>query len=87
MLFILAEANAFNTSGTYNEFPNGASGRWPHLGGAAGGRPQIKYVQNNKCISKMFRIVVFSEFNKQRQTMPYDCACMLLESFLHLVLT
>ena len=31
MLLLLAEANAFNTSGAYNEFPI-----W---GGAAGGRP------------------------------------------------
>ena len=43
MLLILAEANAFNTSGAYNGFP-----KWgrrpkaasPLLGGAAGGRPR-----------------------------------------------
>ena len=34
MLLILAEANAFNTSEAYNEFP-----KWgPIWGGAAGGR-------------------------------------------------
>ena len=41
MLLILAEANAFNTSGAYNEFlkwgrPKVAGPIW---GGAAGGRP------------------------------------------------
>ena len=42
MLLSLAEANAFNTSGAYNEFPKWGrrpKAAGPIWGGAAGGRP------------------------------------------------
>ena len=42
MLLILAEANAFNTSGAYNEFPKW--GRRPKAAGPFGeGRPPLLY--------------------------------------------
>ena len=48
MLLILAEANAFKTSGAYNEFPKWgrrpkAAGPISFWGGAVGGRPHNLY--------------------------------------------